>query len=499
MEYHTEDIVQALKELSDKFPDNRVNNNKSVGSSDNKTPIKKMEYVRTSMKRSNFKNVTYQTCKFLNVALTGSAFYSVGYIDCEIKGDSFVCCNFYDSSFINNTKNIFTGSNYSQSNFTRCTFANVIFESSSFLQTLFHKSLFRQTRFQGTTLEGAKFSGCTLEDVDMGGVNVEFIELLNTSLNNVIFPFYQFAYIIGAADYINSATDTVRFSTGEKEILMSEFVDQLDHLILYYYDKTDYFPMCNLLIAKGNSERAKETLLDGINISLHDMDFRMIRHFCRLAQRHNLLDEFTIQRIIRKIENYLIEGDVPSECLNDCLIHFGEIRSILLSGNSNMVNLCLKIRTNVCKKNQDGVSYVNSLCNGLNDALSQNDWGQGGFQIAISNHSPFEIIIDVVCLAASLVTVADFVWKIIDRYKSNDTSNQSLTEFEQQDTAIYQKYIDTRIDLYKEQILNIKSKYSKKEFNHYIEEITQQLKTDIDSLCDKDIVIFKKKNKGKED
>ena len=139
---------------------------------------------------------------------------------------------------------------------------------------------------------------------------------------------------------------------------------------------------------------------------------------------------------------------------------------------------------------------MNALSNELNDALAQYDFGQLGFQVAVSNHSPFEIIVDVICAAGALATIAQLIWSIVEQKQNNSKSRKTSIpdEYFQADRKLYAKYIDNRIELCKEQLLNIRSKYSERKMNQYIEEITQELKTDIMELYNKDIMIFKKNN-----
>lgn len=250
------------------------------------------------------------------------------------------------------------------------------------------------------------------------------------------------------------------------------------------------------MIAKGDIKGAQSFFLNGLNSALETLDFRMIRHFCRLAKTHDLLDEITIHRARKKIENYLYSDTIPPERINDFIVNAGEIRKILVSGKSDSVTYNFNIRTNVNKTDKAGVKYVNALTNELNDALTEYDFGQLGFQVAVSNHSPFEIVVDVICAAGALATIAQLIWSVVEK-KQNSSKSCNIgipNDYLQADKSLYTQYIDNRIELCKEQMLNIKSKYSERKMNQYIEEITQQLKTDIMELYSKDIMIFKKSN-----
>ena len=84
-------------------------------------------------------------------------------------------------------------------------------------------------------------------------------------------------------------------------------------------------------------------------------------------------------------------------------------------------------------------------------------------------------------------------------FRSDTNSNNQIIpdDYVATDNKIYAKCIDTYIERSKEQLLNIKSKYSEKKMNQYIEQVTQQLKTDIADLYNKDVMIFMKKNTDK--
>lgn len=494
MVFDQRQIETALSELSEKYSDKNCNNNKRVDFPMERGMIEDTIFEHLSMKRSHFYNVNYNQCKFINVAFNGSSFDSVDFTETKMEGNSLACCEFTDVTISGGDKN--DGNNCSQTNFINCHIGGTMFSGSAFLQSIFHHTSINDVIFRSCTLEGSRFINCELADVNFGNANIEFTDFLNTCLENVIFPFYQFAYIIGIADYLqNNANIFLR--CGETDVSLQEYASQIDNLILYYFDKTDYFPMCNLYIAKHDMSTATDCLLIGINSSLQDLDFRMIRHYCRLAKRHNLLNEVTNRRISDAIDSFLTQDSMSPEKLNDCMIHVGEIRQILNSGSQNAVELNLRIRTNITKDNTEGVNYVNSLSNEISSWLSNNTWGHEGFQVAVSNHSPFELIIDVVCAAGAIATIADFIWKIITTYKSNHKTNPESTDgtYYQVDPAMLAKYVNTRIDLCKEQLRNLNKKNYDKKINAYIEEITQQLKTDLVEFYDSDIIIFKKKNK----
>jgi len=483
-------INRALDLLNAQYPDPKVNSNKSVGgTAEQPEVIYGITYVRTGMKQSAFQHLTYDTCKFENVALTGSQFRSVSFLNTLLNENSFACCDFYDVAIDGSGCKCFNANNFSLSSFEQCKFSCLQLVSSGMLGSLFHNCSFKNSVFRSSTLEGTNFINSHMVACDFSSVNVEFTCFARTVLEGVRFPFYQFPYVIGAADYISATDEGVTLCAGEKVLPVSEYRQQVDNLILYFLDKNEYFPMCNLYIAKGAVQEAKRTLLDGISTALDHNDFRMVRYFCQLALHHDILDEFTRQRIVQDVDNFLQAKDIPESRLNDYMTHVGSIRTLLRSGSANSVSLHFNIKTHVLRDDPEGVQYVNALFHDLNQALSHTD-GQNGFQVMVSNYCPYEIAVTVLSAVGSAAPIASLIWMTIDAVKAHRSHKRHV----EVDIDTYRSYVDAKIDCLRSDLLRLQSQYSQRRFSKYIDEVTQQLKTDLEELYSKDIMIFRVKN-----
>lgn len=495
MHYSAGESGKVIKELSEKYPDLQMNNNKSIGSNEY-TFITKQKYIRQSMKRSNIRNVVYDECVFENVAFNDTSFQTTEFRNSILTGNSFACCKFVSCSLFSNFESIYISNNYSQSNFTNCSFTSFKFRNSSFLQSAFFNCEFKNVSIESSTLEGSSFNYCEFFDVDLGKVNIEFIEFMNCTIQNVILPFYQIPYIIGIANHIKKNDSKILVQAGEKIIESSEYISIIDNLLIFFDDKLEHFATCNLNIMKNDLIEAQNSLLKGINDALTNLDFRMIRFFCRLAKRHDLLNEKIIKKVLDRIDSYLISGNIPAERLNDCIIHSGEIRQVLLSGKSGSINLNLSIKTNITKDNFNGISYINNLSNTLNKTLSNIKIGQNGFQVAIANHSPYEIVVDVICTMGALATIIQTIWTIIaDINPKVPPVDAEVDLLKRKNIELSRKYIDTRIELMKEQIINLNEINANCITNKHIVEVTQKLKTDLQELYDDNIMITKNRKK----
>ena len=64
------------------------------------------------------------------------------------------------------------------------------------------------------------------------------------------------------------------------------------------------------------------------------------------------------------------------------------------------------------------------------------------------------------------------------------------------DVDTYRDYVGAKVDCLRADLLRLQAQYSQRRFSKYIEEVTQQLKTDLEELYSKDIVIFRVKNES---
>ena len=244
--------------------------------------------------------------------------------------------------------------------------------------------------------------------------------------------------------------------------------------------------MCNLAIAKGDIPSARKFLKDGITEAMlgHNRDFRMVRYFCQLALHHEIMDEQTRCLILDHLNKFLIQKDIPEQQLNYYMTYAGNIRTMLMKGGSKSVTVHLEIKTSVDRENVNGVEFVNRLVQDLNEALAQAE-DKVGFQVSISNYSPYEIFVEVLTNVGSVASIASIIWATVE---ASGKRKQRKAQAE------FRKKVDTRIDEAQDKLLRLQSRYSKRKFNKHITEIMQQLKTDLDDLYSNNVMIFKVSN-----
>ena len=132
----------------------------------------------------------------------------------------------------------------------------------------------------------------------------------------------------------------------------------------------------------------------------------------------------------------------------------------------------------------------------LNIALSALESTQG-YEVTITNHSPFEIAIAVITLMASLPSAVESVMNIITDIKNKKTllKKEKGAYYERVDVETEKKYVDERIDRLKAELLLLNKQYSERELDEHIVEITQSLKTDLEELYSKDVMLYRLRKK----
>ena len=171
----------------------------------------------------------------------------VKFTNTSLIGSSFANCEFYMVD-IDGKGKLMEANNFSQSNFEMCNLNSVEMFKSGVLNTLFHNCKLNDAYFRGSTFEGTKFINCELTDCDFGNVNLDYTLFVKNTYDNVVFPFYQVAYIIGSADFINDCNSNISLKVGKSKIDIAEYSEQIDKLILFYQDCPKYYQFRNKIL-----------------------------------------------------------------------------------------------------------------------------------------------------------------------------------------------------------------------------------------------------------
>lgn len=489
----------SLKILEECYPDYLVNNNIEIsnplGNIENKTIIKQ------SAKRSTFDRVIISKSSIINSAFSGSTFNNTDFIDNQITGNSFVCSVFKNFTLQSNGISEYKSNNFSQCYFECSSFNNIRFSNSTWLNSEIYQSEITDCQIISCTLEGTIFKKSVLQNIMMGNANLDYMIIDDTKLIDVTFPFYQFAYIIGISKYLNetSSSNKIFLKAGEKIVDICEYKNNIDNLLYYYYDRSELFPICNLLYSKGDTERAAEFLSLGISHALEQNDFRLIKHFCQLGNFYSLLDYNTTLSIKSKIDTYLKNTTFSENELNQVLIKSSEINSLLNEKSTGKTFLQIELQTNVDRNDSNSQEKIENLISDCRFILQNPVFALDGHTISEINYCPITLALTVLGAVANLATIAGVLQQYFAAIKTNRTkSSRSIAQqICDRYKNIHQVDIDTRIKLAKAEIeksmlevKNYRGLNSGDRYNSFIENITQKIIGDVHSILDKDMLVF---------
>ena len=168
---------------------------------------------------------------------------------------------------------------------------------------------------------------------------------------------------------------------------------------------------------------------------------------------------------------------------------------MLNEGNRDTVTLNYSIKTTASKDDAESVRRINETVEKLNHELSKSE-GVEGFEISITNHSPYEITLGIITSLLMIPSVIDSVMSIISRIKKACYLKSEKVLYEMIDSDTHKRYINERIERMKLEMLRLQAEYKDTELNDHIVEVTQSLKTDLEALYSKEIMIYKIRKKG---
>lgn len=363
--------------------------------------------------RKDLKRMLVNKCKFINskfngVAATGSQYMDVSFSNCDFSGANFQYCYFIRSVFGDNS--FARGTNFSHSVFIECTIkASTIIESSLF-DCLFENCTFVNSEIRTNTLENSTIRNCKLDNIDLAHINLDYTRLESVNMTNVILPPYQIPYIIGATNYIKNTTDKVYIYTDCGNITCQEYYLLYDDLAAFFYSHGEYFPLSNIYIALDKHELAYECICLGIQEACDYFDFRMVKHFCRLACSNEKFSHTQLKRIYDMITNISYHSSWDLNTLHSYLLNIGEIRELLLNNVSHAQRVEFLIKTNIEK---DDLQAVNDLYRNINEILRNQCSAKHVDSIELRHNSPYEFYITCVDMLPNILMLIGTMYSVL--------------------------------------------------------------------------------------
>lgn len=379
------------------------------------------DFKRKDLKRVNVKDTTFNNCSFEAAAGTGSKFSNTEFSKCDFSGSNFQDCYFNACKF--NKKTLIKGANFSNGVFIECVFENIIISRSTFFDCRFENCVFDSCEIFSDTTESSVLYNCRINNTNLAHLNIEYMQVKNVNLNDVTLPPYQVGYIIGAPSALLDYSEKVVIYTDEGTISCEKYCKLYEDLCMYYLDQKEYFPLANFLIALNKYSEAYEYIKLGIEKSCDYFDFRMLKHFCRLACFSEAFDSHQLKYLYTLITQLSHTSSWDLNTLHSYMLHIGAIREILLN-SSHDDKQCVEvlIKTDIDK---DDLDLVNELYNEINVIIREKCSAQHIDFIELRHNSPYELLVtcidslpDILAFLSTLYGVLSVGNKFVDIYKN---------------------------------------------------------------------------------
>ncbi len=404
--YSKEQMKEAIKNLEKNLPDQDVQNG-SIFQIASGAEISK-DYSRKSLKRINANHCRFNKSIFRAVAAVGSRFSNIYFQECDFSASNFQYCYFDNVNFANNS--FASGANFSHSVFIECNFDKIDIKECTFFDCQFQGCSFKSSNINSITLENSMFYNCTIEKMNLAHLNLEYTQIAEISMKEVTLPPYQIAYVIGGPSYLFTTDDSIFVYTDKGDIEAIKYKRWIDDLIIYYHSQHDFFPLANIMIGLSEYEEALTCIKQGIAEAFDYFDFRMVKHYCKLAISCKYFSHTQLKFLYDLITELSYKKELGVKELHSYFINIGEIRELLLNTAGNKERAEFIIKTSIDK---DDLESVNELYNRINYILKECCSEEHIDSIELRHNSPYELLITCIDAVPHLLTLIPAIYGLL--------------------------------------------------------------------------------------
>ena len=404
--YSEEQTKEAFRNLEENLPDKDVQNGLIFQVASGAEIIQ--DYSRKSFKHINATHCRFNKSIFKAVAAVGSRFSNVYFYECDFSASNFQYCYFDNTVF--SGKSFASGANFSHSVFIECNFEEVNIKESTFFDCQFQSCTFISGNINSITLENSTFYSCTIENINLAHLNLEYTQIEETLMNNVTLPPYQVAYIIGGPSYIFTTKDKIFTYTDKGDVAVIEYINLIDDLIIYYHSQHDFFPLANIMIGLSKYEEALTYIQQGVREAFDFFDFRMVKHYCKLAISCKSFSHMQLKFLYDIITELSYQKELCVKELHSYFINIGEIRELLLNTAGNKERAEFIIKTSIDK---DDLESVNELYKRINYILKDYCSEEHIDSIELRHNSPYELLITCIDTVPHLMRLIPAIYGLL--------------------------------------------------------------------------------------
>lgn len=358
------------------------------------------DYTLARISHNYFTNCTFDSASLQGAAGTGSIFNDVNFLN----------TNIVDAGFSNSTIDncYFENCKLNNSNLSNSYISNTDWKDCELNGLNLSSSYLKKCKISGEfskpgNMNEAHFDSFEIENVRFTNLNLEYSFFDNMKMNNVILPFSQIPYIFGAIEYLLNTKDDVRISSHINKIdsiSISEYIDVLNDMMIFYSYKSELFPLSNILLSFEKKQEALYAALSGMVFAAKEYDYRMCKNFAQLITRNNNFHQNQLDSLYNEFVNSISIKNLSEAEFFQYNKNIYEIKSILTENSDNKaVNINLK--TNIKNSNSKEIGLLIEMLDEFTHLKGVNLISP---QISISHNSPI-----LLCVAISGLSVSKLI------------------------------------------------------------------------------------------
>jgi uncharacterized protein YjbI with pentapeptide repeats len=317
----------------------------------------------------------YRNCRFKNVVFDGTAGESsiikeCVFMDCSFENARFDNSDFTGTSFLpNKSTNKLAACGFSNSNFTNSTLNGLSISGSNFVESWFDNTIIENTSFICCNFEGSLFDNVRIANCDFSKASLEYVEFNDCVFSKSTFQIFSMLHSFNGLKYIEQHKDEVelKFPDSKKQISGRVFLDILDEIEAYFYYKKDFFALANINIYYGKTETAFQYILQGLDDSFNNKDFKLIRYICKLASLNLFFTKSQLSQIYSILQNNSHINELNHYEYKNYLDEMDNIKKILIDNPFNLPQMKISIETDIDYNDTENVAeiikYINKSYN----------------------------------------------------------------------------------------------------------------------------------------
>lgn len=373
------------------------------------------DFSGRNMRQSYYTKCEFINCNFFEAGFLGSSFRKCIFTDCNFNYADFQSCAFQNCKFVFSTEDAHNmeAARFGKSIFQECVISDVLLHYVDFSACVIEGGIFSNLKCKSIRIEDAIIKKAKFSTIRFSAQNFDFLLIEDIYTHDIVVPFPAIPSIYNGIQYLQTTSDDIQITSygknGFERISKDEYLALIPDFEIYYIATQNFFPLSNIYLAKGHTEKALEALISGIIQSVKLRNFRMVKHYCQAVRYSKLFSAHEKHMLFNKISMAIAQSNLTSIEQQDMQLYWGGIKEDLLNEHSNPhidITLSTTIESNDYEKIAvfiQGIENIIALYVGKNET----------HHIEIRHDSPVSFFIQLVAEPERLVV---FVAAVFDIY-----------------------------------------------------------------------------------